>query len=140
MSSDSRKGPTNKPDEAAIREWHRKYHDSCNRGDLETFKTLWDDEITWLPPNAPIMKKKTCLEMAENLMRNYHINQNPSIDEVKTDNGLAYSRISYRETYNPKGDGEPIINNGKAMYLFRRRSDGSWIATHCVWNSNVPSN
>jgi ketosteroid isomerase-like protein len=135
--SSSRKVTKKKSDEAAIKEWHRKYHDSCNRGDLETFKTLLGDDVTWLPPNAPIMKKKACLEMAENLMKNYRINQNPTIEEIKTDADLAYSRISYRETYYPRDEGKPIINDGKGVYLFRRRSDGVWVSTHIIWNSNV---
>jgi ketosteroid isomerase-like protein len=83
------------------------------------------------------MKKKACLEMAENLMKNYRINQNPTIEEVKTDAGLAYSRISYRETYYPRDGGKPVVNDGKGVYLFRRRSDGLWVSTHIIWNSNV---
>ena len=138
MVDSSRISPDIQSDEAAIREWHRRYRDACNGGDLGTFNKLWDDETIWMPPNAPIIvDKKLCLSMAENLMKNYYLDQNPSIEEIKTDTNLAYSRVKYQETLRPKGIGEIIVNDGKCVFLFRRRSDGVWVATHCVWNSNV---
>jgi hypothetical protein len=76
--------------------------------------------------------------MAENLMNNYYLNQTPSIEEVKTDANLAFSKVKYREEHKPRGYKPPIVNDDKCVFIFKRGSGGSWVATHCICNSNLP--
>jgi len=41
------------------------------------------------------------------------------------------------EKYTPRtGEGESMEANFKAIILLQRMADGTWLGTHCIWNSN----
>jgi ketosteroid isomerase-like protein len=52
---------------------------------------------------------------------------------------FAYVRVNYKFQATPKGDGEPVEEDGKGIFLLKRKPDGSWVSTHCVWNFNTPA-
>ena len=35
-------------------------------------------------------------------------------------------------------EAEPLEEDGKGIFILKRKPDGSWVSTHCVWNSNIP--
>lgn len=38
-----------------------------------------------------------------------------------------------------KREAEPVEEDGKGIFMLRRKPDGSWVSTHCVWNFNTPA-
>ena len=128
--------PDKKKDEAAIREWIDKYIGSVISGDLDTYLASWSDDVIFLPPNQPAkIGKEACREIAEGILL-YDIEADLDIQEIKISGDLAFTRNLARETFTPKNGDEPFDVELKSIYMFKRQSDGSWIGTHCIWNTN----
>jgi len=61
------------------------------------------------------------------------------IEEIKVAGDFAFARIVSKEKYTPKtGEGESMESNNKGIFLLQRMSDGTWLCTHCMWNSIDP--
>ncbi len=62
------------------------------------------------------------------------------MEEVKVADSFAYIRVAANEKFTPTADDiEPIVTRIKGIFLLSKESDGSWAATHCIWNYNSPS-
>ena len=130
--------PDKEKDEAAIRKWHKEVENASNNANFDAYASHWSDDMIWMPPNMqPIHGKETCMEMFTYLTENYIVDQKVTVDEVGVSGDLAYSRFFSREKFTPKGDAPAMENDGKNIFIFKRQSDGSWLATHGIWNSNI---
>ncbi len=123
-----------------IREWVNGNFAAADSGDLEGYLSYWAEDVIWMPPNAPIMQgKSTIREFVQPMLEIYRIHRNFSIEEIKADGNFAFVRTDSEETYSPKaGEGKSIKSKGKTMFLLKRMPDGTWLGTHCIWNSNDP--
>ena len=93
-----------------------------------------------MPPNAPIIQGKSAVrEYVQPAFEQLNILHEYSIDEVEVAGDFAFARTSSKETYTPKtAEGEPMVVNGKTIFLLKRMPDGTWLCTHAIWNSNGP--
>ena len=130
-----------KSDEEAVRKWMEQYVANNNAGDFDSFGSFWTEDVIWLPPSAPIViGKAAILDYARPFFTQYNIDQNITVEEVKVADSFAYIRIAANEKYTPTADDtEPIVIRNKGILLLSKESDGSWAATHCIWNYNSPS-
>jgi uncharacterized protein (TIGR02246 family) len=124
----------------AIRDWVNGNYAAADSGDLEGYLSFWAEDIVWMPPNAPIMKGKSSIgEYVKPFFEQLTIHHEISIEEIKTAEDFASTRLNSKEKYTPKtGEGEPMELNVKAIFLLQRMSDGTWLCTHGIWNSNDP--
>jgi len=134
MSSNTRK----QSDEEAIRSWFDTYLSSVVAGDLDTYLASWSDDMIFLPPDQSIkIGKESCREIAEGILH-YDIEPDVTIEEIVIDDELAFARLSVKEKFTPKAGGASFEVDIKSVWIFRRQLDGSWLGTHCIWNSNKP--
>jgi len=121
-----------------IKAWVDRYCATVTAGDFETYRTFWSEDVVWLPPNAAVRKGiEACMEYNRPLFEHYKSVETMSVEEVQVAGGFAFARVNYTYRGTPKTDAKPREEDGKGIFLFRRRPDGSWVATHCVWNSNI---
>jgi ketosteroid isomerase-like protein len=121
--------------------WVERYCQTVTAGDFEGYRAFWTDDVIWLPPNtAPRVGIEACMEYNRPLFEYYHSVETMSAEEVKLMGSWAFLRVNYTYQGTPKAgtDVEPIKEDGKGVFLLQRKPDGSWVATHCVWNSNLP--
>lgn len=55
--------------------------------------------------------------------------------EIDGAGDLAYARGTFSWTFRV-GEGEPVSDAGKWIAIWRRQPDGSWLASHDIWNSD----
>ncbi len=125
---------------AAIKEMLNQLAIGCNTGDFDLWISLWADDGTQMPPDAPARKGKEQIRegmkpVFDDMKLDIAIK---SVDDVEVHGDLGLTRCEYAMKSTPKTGGETIYADGKALTLFRKQSDGSWKIVYDCFNSNVP--
>ena len=129
----------NKADVAAIKKWIDRYCATVTAGDFDAYRTFWTEDVVWLPPNGPVVQGiDACMELNRPYFKEYSSVETMSVEEIEVADRFAFVRVNYTCQGTPKADGEPINEDGKGLFILIRKPDGSWVSTHCVWNSNIP--
>jgi ketosteroid isomerase-like protein len=50
----------------------------------------------------------------------------------------AVARAAFTESFTIGSTGDTITDSGKALIMFRKQADGSWLIAAECWNSNLP--
>jgi uncharacterized protein (TIGR02246 family) len=136
MSSD--KPMSRQSDKETIRKWFKNYLGAVRKGDYEAYPTYYTEDVVMLPPNHPALYGiDTLVQMAKANFDRYNVEVDVTIEEILVDDSIALARLSVIEVMIPKGDGESLKDDRKTLFIFRRNADGSWSASHCMWNSNL---
>ena len=127
--------------EEEIRNWLERYVANNIAGGLKNFGKFWSDDVTWFPPDSPaIHGKQAIIDFVKAAFDNYNLEQKLSITEIKIACDIAYLCIEGHELFTPKKENlETLEINNKGVFLFRKESDGTLLATHVIWNFNKPS-
>jgi ketosteroid isomerase-like protein len=130
---------TKRVDEASAKEWVETYFQYLKDGDSEAWYTLWDDDVTLLPPNQPpVYGLEAWKKMSEPGFHQYN-NHHETIDlKLYADHDMAYVRWVGVAVNTPKSGGEALRNENKSVWLLRRGIDGSLKAFECIWSHNHP--
>jgi uncharacterized protein (TIGR02246 family) len=133
--------PTAEADQQAVRGWLGSYSASINAGDIVAFAKLWADGCDWAPPDAPMLSgKQAILEHARAAFQKHLIRHQFTDQAFKVVDGFAVAMISSAEQYTPKADtGVAFEQKVKGVVILNRNADGSWAATHFIWNRDAPS-
>lgn len=133
------KASNTEADVEAIKEWIRRYCATVTAGDFEGYRAFWTEDVVWLPPHGPTLRGiEVCMERNRPYFEQYHSVEKMSVEEVEIGDPFAFVRVNYTCHGRPKAEGEPFEEDGKGIFILKRKPDGSWVSTHCVWNSNVP--
>jgi ketosteroid isomerase-like protein len=91
-----------------------------------------------MPPNAlTIQGKNAVMDYVQPSFGKFTHHRNILIEEIKVAGDFAFTRVVSKVKYKPKtGEGEFTESNNKGIFLLRRMSDGTWLCTHCMWNSS----
>ncbi|MFQ5799020.1 MAG: YybH family protein [Bacteroidota bacterium] len=102
--------------------------------DGDAVANLWTENGMLMPPNAPpIVGRVNILAMYQT----FTVTEFTMIPlEIDGRDGLAYVRGEYSSTLTVEDVDEPISGSGKWINLWRKQSDGTWLMTHEIWNSN----
>jgi uncharacterized protein (TIGR02246 family) len=129
-------------DIAAIREVLKQYAMSVSNDDFGSWISLWADDGTAMPPDAPVcigkeQIRKTVKPDFDELSMKMNI---LSIEDTRVHGDLGLTRCKYNLKVTPKTGGETIdaMPDGKALTLYQRQSDGSWKIIYDCYNSSVP--
>ena len=127
-----------KADEDAIKAWFDKYVATVKAGDIDGYRAFWSEDVVWLPPNQSIMQDvEACMDMAQSGFEQYIIDQQYTLDEILFADSMAIVRVNFIEKATPKADASPGERDGKGIFILKRKPNGSWVSTHCIWNSNI---
>ncbi len=96
-----------------------------------------EDAIAY-PPGAPIAVGRAA---AQEVWASYFaepsftISWKSSHAEIAASGDLGFTSGAYIATYNG-ADGKPVTENGKFLCTWRKQNDGTWEATHDMWNTD----
>ena len=126
-------------DVASIKKWIDRYCATVTEGNFDAYRTFWTEDVVWLPPNGPVQQGiEACMEHNRPYFEQYNSVEKMSVEEIEVADRFAFVRVNYTYQGTPKANAEPITEDGKGVFLLKRRPNGSWVSTHCVWNSNIP--
>jgi uncharacterized protein (TIGR02246 family) len=132
--------PNTQADVEAIRQWIDRYCATVTAGDFDGYRAFWSDDVVWLPPHAPVREGiEACMDHNRPNFEQYDLVETMSVEEIEVADRFAYVRVDYQFHATPKADAEPVEEDGKGVFILRRKPDGSWVSTHCVWNFNTPA-
>jgi len=131
--------PNAEADVKVLKRHFDRYCATVMAGDLDTYRQFWTDDVVWLPPGEPVIEGiEACMDHHRPFFEQYNLVEKMSVEEIKIGDPFTYVRVNYTFRATPKACGEPVVEDGKGMFIMQRRPDGSWVSTHCVWNLNTP--
>ena len=108
-------------------------------GDVGKLAALWTDDILLLAPNDPPVSGKEAVRVwVLRMHEQFKIRgtyKSAEIVEVRGD--VAVEWMTFNLTLQPIAGGEPMVEDGKGIHVYRRQSDGSWKISLDIWNSNA---
>jgi uncharacterized protein (TIGR02246 family) len=130
-------------DISAIKEVLNQYAIGCCNGDFDLWMSLWADDGTQMPPDAParIGKEKIREGMKPGFDKMNMELTILSIEDAKIYGDLGLTRCVYTLKITPKSGGETIsvMDPGKALTLYERQTEGNWKIAYDCFNSSVPA-
>lgn len=131
-------------DIAAIREILKQYAMNISNDDFDSWISLWADDGTALPPDAPVCVGKEQIRRAVEPEFDAFSMQ---MDIVNIEDSRVYGELGFTRCKNilkvtPKAGGETVnaMPDGKALTLYKRQSDDSWKIIYDCYNSSVQEN
>ena len=125
-------------DVAAIKAMGPVIDEAALAGDWNALVALFAEDALLMGPNAPISQgRSSLLEMIESLGLTVAEHK---IEFVEVDGygDIAYARGTYAEKFSVQGVEEPITDEGKILAILKKQSDGSWLFTIWMSNSDLP--
>jgi len=124
-------------DTKAIRTWIDNYTEAIKTADIERILSYESDDICMYPPNQPSFSGKENLRKWFIAYYNYFSPiETFSFVDFKVFGDFAYIIGRYNVQGIIKQTGEEYRDNGKFTNFFKRQSDGNWICTQSMWNSD----
>ena len=108
-------------------------------GEIDPMAALYPVDVVLMPPNEPALEgKEAALEWIQGLYDAFSIDEFTSpLEDVQVSGDMGVSRGTFSWSLTPKAGGDPVVDNGKFVVLWRREPDG-WKRTVVIWNSDNP--
>jgi uncharacterized protein (TIGR02246 family) len=113
-------------------------------GDAAAMAALVTEDAVWMPPEestitgrAAIQKRYTKL-FSELRSRFENVSHSLEVDEVRVCGDWAISRGRYRLELTLVNVPRTVVITGKNVHTYQRLSDGSWLITSDIWNTDAP--
>jgi uncharacterized protein (TIGR02246 family) len=132
-------------DVASIREISTAIDRAFAAGDATALAGLVTEDAIWMPPEEPTITGRAAVEkryanlFSELRKRFTDVAHSLEVVEVRVCGDWAMSRGRYRLELTLPTVPRPIVITGKNMHTYRRQSDGGWLITSDIWNSDAPA-
>jgi uncharacterized protein (TIGR02246 family) len=138
VAEESEVKPLSAEDVAAIKAIGPAMDKAALAGDFDAAFALFTDDVIVMGPNSPAFQgRSTWLEIVNSLGMTVTEHMLEFV-EVDGFGDIAYARGIWKETYNIEGVEEPHKDEGKALGILRKQSDGSWLIAAWCWNTDLP--
>lgn len=124
-------------DRDAIEAQRDAWEAAANAGNWDSVAALYTEDATALPPNSPMVTGRAGVRQAFAAM--------PPVGDVKLTTGevvataeMAVVRGNYSLNLMLPGANAAIADTGKFVELWRKQSDGRWLLSWDIWNSDIP--
>jgi len=117
----------------ADREWLK----AAKEKDLERALSFWAEGALVFPPHSPVLRGKEAIRayVAQAFSTpGFSIHWETTQVEVAASGDLAYG-VGTNEFTLPGPDGNPIVERGKGITIWKKQSDGAWKCVVDIWNS-----
>ena len=128
-------------DEEEIRDRIHDYQNAINSDDFEGWLSLWAEDGIQMPPDT---SPKIGIDHIRGANKGLFNDLVMSMDVIKFHavevfNDIGISVCEYSIEGEPKTGGKKVsvMENGKALTIFRKHSDGSWKIHFDCFNSNI---
>ncbi len=129
-------GPSEAEDIAAIRDTRlNSFAASFIGADADGFLASVTDDMVIMPPDEPAVSGHGAIRgWLDAFSEAYETDLEYTDSVVSLAGDVAFEAYAFRWTLTPTGDGEPIRQAGKGVYVFRRQADGTWKVARDIWN------
>ena len=106
----------------AVETWMRATAD----GDLPRVLSLIDDDVVFLGPGRPPMRKAEFAAASQGMEGKVRVEGVSDIQEVRVAGDWAYAWTQLTITMHPT-TGDAIYRSGPGLSVWRKKPDGSWV-------------
>lgn len=127
-------------DEREIRAADAETLKAAQAKDVDGVVSIYAENASWLPPNAPIAKGKEAIRAGwSKLLATPGFSINWQITEIGISRAgdLAYTLYAYQLAMQG-ADGKPVTDRGKDMAVWKKQHDGTWKIIADTFNSDLP--
>ena len=128
-------------EELEIKERIHDYQRAISNGDFEGWLSLWAEDGVQMPPNTSVKVGIGHIRGANKDIFTFNLNMDVlGFPAVKVFNDIGISVCEYRIKGETKDGKEKVtvMENGKALTIFKKQIDGSWKIIFDCFNSNLP--
>lgn len=94
-----------------------------------------------MPPNVPTVHGRAAIRAHfANLFAGRQFRYNLSHGELQVSGDMAVERVEYHVIIRSTDDGGVAEDSGKGLHLYLRQSDGRWLLSTDIWNSDRGAN
>jgi uncharacterized protein (TIGR02246 family) len=131
--------PLSDEDIAALNALTDAYGESVLAGDTDGQAAMFAEDGLWWGADAPAVEGRAAIRDAMEPVPGMTVQDFTStLLEIDGYGDLAFVRGTWSETFVAEGMEEPITITGKAVAIFRKQEDGSWLCTVDIWNTDAP--
>jgi ketosteroid isomerase-like protein len=123
-------------DQASIRAKNESLVQAFNAKQVPQITDLYAENITFMPPNRPIIRGKDLLKGFYEELVNSSDSLKLTVDEVSGSGPIAYQTGTY-EMERKSAKGAPEHDRGKYLFVLRNLA-GNWRYEYAMWNSDLP--
>jgi uncharacterized protein (TIGR02246 family) len=115
------------PDEQAIRSAVQAWLRASADGDLPRVLALMDDDVVFLGPGRPAMRKAEFEAASKGMAGKVRIEGQSNIQEVHVAGDWAYVWTELTITMQPIGGAAAVHRRGPGLSVWRKNRDGAWV-------------
>jgi uncharacterized protein (TIGR02246 family) len=115
------------PDEQAIRSAVQIWLQASADGDLPRVLALMDDEVVFLGPGRPPMRKAEFEAASKGMAGKVRIEGRSDIQEVRVSGDWASVWTELTIAMHPADGGAPVHRSGPGLSVWRKKPDGAWV-------------
>jgi uncharacterized protein (TIGR02246 family) len=117
-----------------------KFHDECMTAMLAGNVDCFAEDGQMLPPHAPPIKGKGAIdELISQIIDDPNFSASHDIVKVDVSRSGDLANIHYTyELIKSDPDGNPITEQGKAIYILRKKPQAGWKIWFDIWNADTP--
>ncbi len=134
-------GGDGKPGRAEVEATTEKFHQALRTNDADRLFSFVADDVVMMPPGEAAIRGKAAMrEWYAAFLSQFRTSSLVLGDrEVFVGAGWAVEVGSYEWGLEPAaGGGDPAVDRGHYMQVWRRRPDGRWQFAREIWNSTAP--
>lgn len=116
------------------------FHQALRTNDVETFMSFIADDVVMMPPGEAAVRGKTAMRTwYQGFLSQYRTSSLTLSDrEVFVGDGWAVELGKYEWGLTPVGGGDPAVDRGYYMQVWKPQPDGRWQFAREIWNSSIP--
>jgi ketosteroid isomerase-like protein len=117
------------------------FHQALRTNDSEGLFAYVAGDVVMMPPNeAPIRGKPAMQTWYRTFLSAFRTTTLILTDqEVTVSDSWATELGQYEWGLQPTAGGDPVVDKGNYMQIWKRAPDGSWRFFREIWNSSIPS-
>ena len=117
------------------------FHQALRTNDYEELFACVAGDVVMMPPNeAPIRGKPAMQAWYHTFLSAYRTTALVLTDrEVTVSDSWATELGQYEWGLQPTAAGDPVVDKGNYMQIWKRAPDGNWRFFREIWNSSIPS-
>ncbi len=121
----------------AIKEMSSERAEAFRNGDAAGIAIHFsENSILMAPGNHSFDGRDAVRDYYQSIFDQYETDLESYYEEVEVSCEIAYGRGFAEVTLTSKDSGDTEVSTSKYINILKRQSDGSWITTHDIWNSN----
>jgi uncharacterized protein (TIGR02246 family) len=117
------------------------FHQALRTNDAQTFLSYVAEDVVLMPPAEAVVRGKNAMqEWYEGFLSHYRTSSLVLSDrEVLVGDGWAVELGRYEWGLEPVSGGDPVLDRGNYMQVWKPQPDGQWQFAREIWNSSLPA-